>query len=174
MLLSLRSGVGQTRLAALPEGQTRLEDTAPEGRKDDARPLSEEGVRRFRQVVKGLDRLEVRFSKLYHSPKLRAVQTADLLMKLVDGESEVMPALAEPPQEILLAALAGFGKEDRVGMVGHEPWLSELCAWLVLGDRQKATAFILKKGGIARLEGEPEPGKMQLLALLPPSVLRAI
>lgn len=150
------------------------EDTAPEGLKDDARPLSEEGVRRFRQVVKGLDRLEVRFSKLYHSPKLRAVQTADLLMKLVDGESEVMPALAEPPQEILLAALAGFGKEDRVGMVGHEPWLSELCAWLVLGDRQKATAFILKKGGIARLEGEPEPGKMQLLALLPPSVLRAI
>lgn len=150
------------------------EDTAPEGRKDDARPLSEEGVRRFRQVVKGLDRLEVRFSKLYHSPKLRAVQTADLLMKLVDGESEVTPALAESPKEPVLELLEGFGEEDRVGMVGHEPWLSELCAWLVLGDRQKATAFGLKKGGVAWLEGEPQPGKMRLVALLPPSVLRAI
>jgi phosphohistidine phosphatase len=151
-----------------------IAEDALEGLKDDARPLSEKGVRRFRQVVKGLDRLGVRFSKLYHSPKLRAVQTADLLMKLVDGESEVMPALAEPPQEILFTALAGFGQEDRVGMVGHEPWLSELCAWLVLGDRQKATAFGLKKGGVAWLEGEPQPGKMRLVALLPPSVLRAI
>lgn len=150
------------------------EDTAPEGRKDDARPLSEEGVRRFRQVVKGLDRLEVRFSKLYHSPKLRAVQTADLLMKLVDGESEVTSALAESPEETLLELLEGFGEEDRVGLVGHEPWLSELCAWLVLGEREQASAFVFKKGGVAWLEGEPQPGKMQLVALLPPSVLRAI
>ncbi len=148
------------------------EDQAAEG--DDARPLSEAGVRRFRRVAKGLKKLGLRFSKLYHSPKLRAVQTADLLMGLVDGESEVTPALAEPPGPSLLELLGGFGEEDRVGLVGHEPWLSQLAAWLVLGERERAAALVFKKGGVAWLEGPPRPGGMRLLALLPPSVLRAI
>ena len=56
----------------------------------------------------------------------------------------------------------------------HQPWLGELLAWLTVGDRALGAAFDVKKAGVAHLTGDPRPGGMRLLALLPSSVLRAI
>lgn len=134
---------------------------------DDQRPLTPEGIEKFKAVVKGLKRLEVGFDRLYHSPKLRAIQTAELLTGLLEGQSEVTPHLAESPKLTLLKQLQG----ESVALVGHEPWLSELCAWLVTGQLHGAQ-MVFKKGGVAWLEGTPRPGGMRLLALLPPKVLR--
>ena len=147
-----------------------IAEEALPGQPDDTRPLSEEGVQRFREVVKGLKRLDIRFDRLYHSPKLRAVQTADLLKPALEGESEVTPYLAEPPSTKLLKTLQG----TQVALVGHEPWMSQLCALLTLGDSEEAGAFVFKKGGVAHLEGHPKPGGMRLLALLTPKILRQL
>ena len=127
------------------------------GQDDAARPLTDEGRRRFAHVG-------VVFDRIYYSPKLRAVQTADLLRPLLAGEFEVTPLLAAPPDIELLHTL-------RTALVGHEPWLSELCAYLILGER-RGEMFVFKKGGVAHLEGLPSPGGMRLLALLPPRLLR--
>jgi phosphohistidine phosphatase len=147
-----------------------IAEEALPGQPDDTRPLSPQGVERFREVVKGLKRLNLRFDRLYHSPKLRAVQTADLLGPLLDGESEVTPYLAEPPGPKLLRAVQG----ETVALVGHEPWMSQLCALLTLGDSQAGRSFVFKKGGVAHLGGEPKPGGMRLLALLTPRILRRL
>lgn len=144
---------------------------AEEGPLDEARPLSPEGERRFKKAVRGLGRLGVRLDRLYHSPLLRAVQTANLLAPLLEGESEVAPALAEPPGEGVLDLLR---EGERVGLVGHEPWLSQLAAWLAFGDPQLGEGLALKKGGVAWLQGEARPGGMRLRALFPPRVLRAL
>ncbi|WP_460170686.1 SixA phosphatase family protein [Thermus sp. FJN-A] len=162
-------------MPAAPEGALApvREEVSPDG-SDEARPLSKEGRRRFRRAVRGLGRLGVRLDRLYHSPLLRAVETADLLVDLVGGERAATPLLAQPPDEALLALLEGPGEGERVGLVGHEPWLSQLCAWLAVGNRKRASGFVLKKGGVAWLEGEARPGKMRLRALLPPRVLRAL
>ncbi|HEX2733269.1 MAG TPA: histidine phosphatase family protein [Polyangiaceae bacterium] len=136
---------------------------------DQARPLTEDGRRRFKRAVRGIVQLGLEFDRLLHSPWLRAVQTADLLSELVRGESQVTELLAMAPSEQLLEALVG----ERVAVVGHEPWLSELAAWLTLGDPGRASMFILKKGGVIWLEGECAPGQMRLSAALPPKVLRS-
>jgi len=145
-----------------------IAEEALPGQPDDTRPLSREGLERFGQVVAGLKRLGIRFDRLYHSPKLRAVQTAELLKPLLKGESQVTPYLAAQPGPKLLGTLQG----ERVVLVGHEPWMSQLCALLVLGDLEAAGGLVFKKGGVAQLEGQPKPGGMRLLALLPPKVLR--
>lgn len=142
--------------------------TAEDGEDDDARPLSRKGRRRFADVVRGLDSLKVRFERVLHSPKLRAVQTAELLSPVVRGELEVTTLLATEPSKELIGALTG----DRLALVGHEPWLSALLAWLVLGDAGAGGGFELKKGAVACLEGEPSPRGMRLVALLPPRVWR--
>lgn len=142
---------------------------AEDGADDDARPLSSRGRRRFNDVVRGLSRLEIRFDRILHSPKVRAVQTADLLIPLLEGKAESTPLLAVPPSRELLARLTG----NRVAVVGHEPWLSTLLAWLVTGHEALGTAFELKKGAVARLEGTPAPGEMRLRAVIPPAVWRA-
>jgi phosphohistidine phosphatase len=137
---------------------------------DAARPLTPEGTRKFARVVRGLDRLGVRFDRLVHSPWTRAVQTADLLYKLLDGESAIEPGLARAPDAALPSRLAG----GRVAAVGHEPWLSELLSLLVTGARNHGERFAFKKGGVAWLEGQPRQRDMRLRAFLPPSVLRLV
>jgi phosphohistidine phosphatase len=142
---------------------------------DAARPLTARGRKRARKLARGLSALELRFDRLYHSPLLRALETAEALHPLVDGETRVSAELAAAPSRALLDELEG----ERAVLVGHEPWLSELIAWLVLGwqvietDRSDGS-FALEKGGVAWLHGEPEPGGMTLRALLPPRTLRAL
>ncbi len=143
-------------------------EAAP-GQSDDARPLSEEGIQKFSEAVQGLKRLGVRLDRLYHSPKLRAVQTAELLVPLLEGETEVTPYLAAEPSMELLQTLQG----SSVALVGHEPWISELCAWL-LTARREGQAFPFKKGGVALLDGPPKPGQMKLLGFWAPRLLRRL
>jgi phosphohistidine phosphatase len=140
------------------------------GAGDDARELTEEGRERFAEGVRGLERAGVRFDRLLHSPLVRAVQTAELAARLVEGETEVSPHLTSAPTPELLAALAG----ESVAVVGHEPWLSELVAWLISGERALGHAFPLKKGGVAVLEGNPRPGDMVLIGFYSPAFLREL
>lgn len=146
---------------------------------DDARrPLTERGRKRFARSVRGLARVERRFERVFTSPLLRAQETADLLADHVAGEIEVTPYLATTPSDELLETLRACGA-NRVALVGHEPYLSDLVAWLVFGWRiwgesSGATVCELKKGGIAVLEGDLAPGAMTLLALHPPAALRAL
>ena len=137
---------------------------------DPERPLTPRGTKRFDAVVKGLCALEVRFDRVLHSPWLRAVQTADRLGRLIDGQTEVTPLLASGPSPALLAKLVG----DRVAVVGHEPWLGELVAWLVTGDGNAGERFPFDKGGVVWLEGAPVPGGMLLRASLPCGVVRKL
>ena len=138
------------------------------GKDDAARALTPQGRERFSRAVAGLRRLRVRFDRLYHSPKLRAVETADLLGRLVRGETVVTQHLSRAPRAALLGAVRG----ENVALVGHEPWLGSLAAWLVTGDRRRGAQFALKKGGVIVLEGDLRPGAMRLAAALPPKVLR--
>ena len=142
------------------------------GMEDAARALTDEGRQRFARTVKGLRALDLSIDLILHSPLLRAVETADLLCRLLDpdGRTGVSAALAAPPSSALLAQLDA----PRAAVVGHEPWLSDLVAWLVTGKLDLGPGFALKRGGVAWLEGEPLPGGMTLRAFLPPTVLRSL
>jgi phosphohistidine phosphatase len=139
-----------------------------EGKEDEQRPLTGRGRERFERAVEGLEVLGVRFDRLLHSPWKRAVETAKLLKPLVDGRIIATQNLAVLPRPALLEQLRG----PRVGVVGHEPWLTQLLAWLTLGDPQFGTHFELKKGAVAWLEGTAKPEGMQLKALFTPKALR--
>lgn len=159
-LLLIRHGIAETLPHQLSLG-------------DDGRALSEQGHQRMAQIARGLKRLELRLDGLYHSPKLRAVQTANHLMGL-SASSQVTSLLAQPPSEGLLKTLSEWSANSCVALVGHEPWMSELCAWLLTGHPQHGRGLLFRKGGVAWLQGDPSPGGMQLLAFLPPSLGRRL
>lgn len=147
----------------------RATERSPE-RPDASRPLTPAGRRRFAAEVRGARRLGWRFDRLYHSPLLRAVQTAELLHPLLSGPTRVLPGLAAAPDEALLADLDG----ERVALVGHQPHLGALLAWLTTGEIARGDHFAFKKGGVAVLAGSLLPGAMELRALVPPRLLRAL
>lgn len=139
---------------------------------DDGRILTAVGREKFAHQVIGLRRLEMTFARVVHSPKLRAVETAQLLSPL-SSTTESLPWLGLPPGPELLNWLANQ-PDSSIALVGHQPWLGQLCAWLVTGNPGQDAAFPFKKGGVSILEGNPQPGQMQLTAVLPPRVLREL
>lgn len=130
---------------------------------DADRELTEAGRTRFKAVVQSLDRAGFRFDRVYHSPWLRAAQTAELLAPITDGPMIPADGLAEPPDATFFAALQG----SSVACVGHEPWMSDAVALLTTGIPD-GTWLRFKKGGVAWLRGATVPTQMELRALLPP------
>ena len=140
------------------------------GLPDAERPLTRQGRERFVQAVAGMQRLGIRVRQVHHSPWLRAVETATLLAPVLQGDLLPTQALARPPEAALLHEI----DQTPAALVGHEPWMSELLAWLITGSPTAGSMFAFKKGGVAWLEGSLRPGGLVLRAYLPPKVLRAL
>lgn len=138
---------------------------------DASRDLTGAGIKKMRRVVKGLRALDISFERVLTSPWLRAAHTARLLAPVCDTLPIVTDLLCQSPRAELLAMVA----EDPVdtALVGHEPWLGELVAWLAFGDTRHGEALSFKKGGMVWLEGSAVPGGMTLRAFLPPKFARA-
>ena len=130
---------------------------------DANRQLTEPGIARFNAVVEGLDRSGFRFDRVYHSPWLRAVQTAELLAPINDGPMIPTDGLADTPRPELFSSFQG----GCVACVGHEPWMSQAVSLLTTGDLHGAW-LRFKKGGVAWLRGPAHPARMELRALIPP------
>jgi phosphohistidine phosphatase len=162
-LLVIRHGIATERDAEAGEAA------------DAERPLTSRGRRRFKRVVRGLDRLGLLIDQVVSSPKRRAVETAELLRPILalDNPVRLSAHLTAPPGADLLAELSSF-ESTRVAVVGHEPFLGSLIALLTASSAQHGEAVELKKGGVCWLEGVPAPGAMRVRAHMPPRVLRRI
>jgi phosphohistidine phosphatase len=147
------------------------EDIGP-GVDDAARELTDSGRAKLRRAVRGLRALDIRFERVLTSPWRRAAQTAKQLEAIAASAAIATELLTQTPRAELLALIAERGETTAV--VGHEPWLGELVAWLAFGDTRHGDALAIKKSGVLWLEGTPVPGGMQIRALIPPRLLRAI
>ena len=154
------------------------EDAEP-GQDDADRALTSDGVKKFKREVRTLRELDWRFSCVLTSPWKRALQTAQLLAPVVDGETTETELLCDVPRAELftmIAATATTASDTRhaTAVVGHEPWLSALVGWLAFGDTRHGEAIEIKKGAIVWLDGSALPGGMKVRAILPPRVLRSL
>jgi phosphohistidine phosphatase len=144
---------------------------------DDDRPLTPEGIHKFRLAAKGLERLDVRPQRILSSPLIRARQTAEILRDALSPELEIeYSEKLKPDSEFgdTLGAVAALGSKS-VAVVGHEPHLSAFASYLLCGPGHSAS-LVLRKGATARISfpAEPAPGLGFLEWLLQPGALRRI
>jgi phosphohistidine phosphatase len=143
---------------------------------DHQRPLSAKGRAQAAALGAALAGLEVRFDRLFSSPYTRAAETAaPLVAHTKGGRAEPLSALTHDDYPGLLSVLAttlGAG-DRRVALVGHEPYLSELAAYLLTGEAS-GMALRMRKGMLVRLEGLLKPGRMALHTALPPKLVRQL
>ena len=142
---------------------------------DTKRPLTERGINRFKEVVKGLRRLDITVDEVFTSPLVRARQTAEILASGLEGKApvKVLDALAPGHTAAsVMTQLARVAKRRRVALVGHEPELGELAAYLIGAGR----ALAFKKGGICRIDLGSLTSKRaaSLVWFLPPNVARQV
>jgi phosphohistidine phosphatase len=133
---------------------------------DAQRPLTPEGRDRLLAVLKRIGR-RLKADEVLCSPALRCRQTAELTALELDLPLVELPELAleSCSSQRLCEALARRRALSPI-VVGHEPDLGRLVGFLSGG-----AAVLLKKSGLAVLEGEPRAGGMCLQALLQPGWL---
>jgi phosphohistidine phosphatase len=131
---------------------------AADGFPDDERPLTERGTRQAEAAGRALQQLGTRIDVCLSSPKLRAVQTAQLACAPLGVEVVIERRLSGEPFDVD-ELVAGLGD---VLLVGHDPSFS-----LTLHDLTGAQAR-MRKGGLAAI------AKGELVVLLRPAELDAI
>jgi phosphohistidine phosphatase len=142
---------------------------------DTKRPLTERGISRFKEVVRGLRSLDVAIDEIFTSPLVRARQTANLLAAGVEGKPSVKLLETLAPghaADDVLAQLAKVARRRRIALVGHEPDLGALAAALV--GAQRPMPF--RKGGVCRIDVQSlSRERAGVLAwFVPPKVLREL
>ena len=143
---------------------------------DRKRPLTPEGIKRFKESVRGLVELGVELDVILSSPLARAEETAALLSaglkKRVPVETIEVLAPGGKFNAIVEAVTKQAKRHRRIALVGHEPDLGEMTArWL--GARGHV-AF--RKGAICAIDVDSATpaGPVTLHWLLPPRVLRRL
>ena len=139
-------------------------DAEPHGaRSDFERRLTARGERQSRAAGGAFVRLDVRFDRVFSSPRIRALETA----RLACAPLGIEPIVHEPlsggfDERDCAELLAGTAPRASVLLVGHEPDLSGLVA-AITGARVE-----MKKGGLAAIRDR------QLVELLRPSEIELV
>ena len=141
---------------------------------DEKRPLTRDGAGRMQRIARGLRAIDAQVDVILTSPLVRAAQTAKILTDGLEGHPEAIqfPALTPGQKPARVAsALAAHRKTRAIALVGHEPGLGELAAWLVGAGQPLA----FKKGGVCRIDFDswpPAAGSGTLVWFVTPKLLR--
>lgn len=126
---------------------------ALDGADDAARPLSAKGRRQADRMGRWLRRRrQFEARELWHSPLVRAQETAVILALRTGGRRQLrVVAAAEPAADPAVLARKLADTRRSVAVVGHEPHLSALATRL-LGGPTSPPMVELKKGAVLALE----------------------
>ena len=138
---------------------------------DSLRPLTPDGIERFRRAARGLARVVPEVDAVFASPYARAWETAELLHDEAGWPrpepSEALEAVRSARDALPLLE----GREGALALVGHEPSLSSLASLLLTGDPGRLP-LELKKGGVVHLT--VEHGHAVLVWHATPKLLRLL
>lgn len=146
------------------------------GLPDEQRPLTAMGEDKMLKAARGLAYLLPDVDALVSSPLTRAVQTADILAEIYPLAQREQLAVLSPGSspQLLLDWLGEQEQKQTLVLIGHEPELGMLAAYLLTG--QVFDFMPMKKGSAALLhfKNPPRAGGAQLRWSLTPRQLRAL
>ncbi len=119
---------------------------------DPKRPLTEKGFDEVKAVAFYLQKLGIKVKRIFHSGKLRAFQTAEILAQALNPEEGLQEAdgLA-PMDEPEVWADRVKNINENLMLVGHLPHLERLASLLLCGEPER-NILNLKSGGILCLK----------------------
>lgn len=149
------------RLYLVQHGEATSKEADPD------RPLTKKGKKDVFRMAEFLKKKEIRVIATWHSEKLRAIQTAQILGEAISVEIVKQEGLApNDPVDKWSEELNTRVKD--VMMVGHLPFLERLASLLLAGDKT-SPIIAFRPGGVVCLEREE--GKWSLVWMLSPELV---
>lgn len=135
----------------------RHSDAVPHGTmRDPDRPLTDEGLKKMTKIATAMRKMGLTFDAILSSPYTRARETAEIAGEILECKLPVKltPSLASDgnPADLLKEINDNFADEDRIMIVGHEPYLTILISILVSGRNN--VSIKLGKAGVCKLTVE--------------------
>jgi len=137
---------------------------------DPQRPLSEQGRVSVRKIASFVRPLEISVEHIWHSGKLRAAQTAEILAGAVGSANGCRSRQGLGPNDDASAIADELEAYDTdLMIVGHLPFLWNLTSLLVAG-KETADVVAFGAGAMACLERR-DPGVWQISWIVTPEIL---
>ena len=137
---------------------------------DPSRPLSEGGIQDITKVALYVSQLNIPISKIFHSTKLRARQTGEILfenLRPMKGISETDGLAPLDAANIWAERLKDI--TDDIFLVGHMPHLGRLASLLLFGNADN-NIISFKMAGVVCLKRE-DAGAWSLQWMLTPETV---
>ena len=143
---------------------------------DASRPLSDDGRKTVANVGTHLARLGVSFDRVFHSGKLRAQQTAEILgaslnVSAAESHAGLDPMDPVEPVRRWLRKEADRGLKS-IAVVGHLPFLDKLSSVLVTGS-ESVGVVAFQYAGVVRLVPKGEGEGYRVRWVLAPELIVA-
>ncbi len=140
-----RSTLIRVQLYLVQHGQAKAENEDPE------RPLPDQGVEDVARVAHhAVVQPGVRPTRVFHSGKTRARQTAEAWAEILDADVEQVDALA-PNDDPTIWLERLRSEPDDLMLVGHLPHLARLAGLLLIGVAEPSVVKF-RPGGLVGLE----------------------
>jgi phosphohistidine phosphatase len=137
---------------------------------DPQKPLSEQGLAGVRKVASFIEPLEISVEHIWHSGKLRAAQTAEILAKSISAQKGCSARENLGPNDnITIIADELETYSTNLMIVGHLPFLAYLASHLVSG-RDTADVVAFDAGSITCLN-RSDPGRWQIEWMITAKIL---
>ena len=117
--------------------------------------LSDEGKSEVQRIVGVAEGYGVKVSKIAHSGKKRARQTAELFGTLLAPSQDIEERDGLKPLDDVSAAADTLDTSENLMLVGHLPFMERLSNYLITGSRD-GLVFKFQNGGILSLDQDPE------------------
>jgi phosphohistidine phosphatase len=150
------------RLYLLQHGEAKSEVEDP------GRSLTIRGEEETRKISDAAKRLGIRPSKIYHSGKKRAEQTAGIIAGAFDLSVQLGQGL-NPNDDIRPWAERISRETEDLMIVGHLPFLEKLASFLVCGD-EGAKAVMFRYSAMVCLE-KKESGRWSVDRVIKPDMV---
>jgi phosphohistidine phosphatase len=137
--------------------------------KDPLKGLSHEGAAEVKRIADVATNYGVHVSRIVHSGKQRALQTAEILAEKLSPTEGVHQIDGINPLDDAAAFGAGLPVVDNIMVVGHLPFLEKLVAYLVTG-KSAPPVFRMQNGGIICLDYYPDTTHIVIRWALMPHV----
>jgi len=142
---------------------------------DPARPLTEGGKRTVERMAVLLGSLGISFDRIFHSGKLRAQQTAEILANQLKIGDRVEARTGLDPLDSVEPAKNWLSEQDQRGVkaiaiVGHLPFLDKLASVLVTGN-ETAGIIAFQYAGVVRLALKGQGEGYRVRWILAPELL---
>jgi len=141
------------RLYLIQHGEAKSEVEDPE------RSLTARGEEEVTSISRLAAGLNIRPSKVYHSGKMRAKQTAEIIASsLKIPDPSVQPVQGLNPNDDIRPWAERISKErEDLMLVGHLPFLEKLTSFLLCGN-ENARVVLFRYGAIVCLDQKEDMG----------------